>query len=285
MAGAMGLGGFPHFAGYPGAWPAALGFRMVDVPFSRTIGAGPGTSGELAIPTPVGLEKNGATLIKPFCPPYYRTMEEAVRAFVAYKYASGTGTFRDGGAATAWKDPARVQSGIPAYSEKTIEAVIAYCTYVYERYGRFPASSGPFTNLIAFQTHHLDDEFYTRHYRQGVLGQAYRGHDAAWHRAAAASHGGTRPATAGAGRVSKAGGARTSGAGSGQASSKGATAAARGQDAAKRDAVTRRGRTSSGSVDGQRTRASGGTGVRGGRSSSTKGTRGARATSKRRRSR
>src|SRR5262249_55079416 len=40
MAEALGLGGFPHFAAHPFAWFQALGFRMVDVPFSRTVGAG-----------------------------------------------------------------------------------------------------------------------------------------------------------------------------------------------------------------------------------------------------
>ena len=64
-------------------------------------------------PDPVGLERDGATLIKPYCPPYYRSMEEAVLAFVDYKYAHGRGTLRDGGAATGWEDAAAVQAGIP----------------------------------------------------------------------------------------------------------------------------------------------------------------------------
>jgi hypothetical protein len=181
--GAMGLGGFPHFAGYPGAWPAALGFRMLDVPFARTTGAdAPAGSDQLMVPTPIGLERDGTVLIKPFCPPYYRDMEEAVRAFIEYKYAQGTGTLRDGGAATAWTDGRAVQSGIPAYSERAVAATIAYCRYIHERYGRFPAASGPFTHLVAFQAHHLDPEFYARHYRAGVLTDAHRAHEEAWHR-------------------------------------------------------------------------------------------------------
>jgi len=108
-------------------------------------------------------------------------MEEAVRAFIDYKYAQGTGTFRDGGAATAWADGRGIQSKIPAYSEKAIAATIAYCRYIYERYGRFPASSGPFTNLVAFQAHHLDAEFYARYYRAGALTDTHRRHAATWH--------------------------------------------------------------------------------------------------------
>jgi hypothetical protein len=108
-------------------------------------------------------------------------MEAAVLAFIEYKYAPARGTFRDGGAATAWSDGRAVQSRIPAYSHEAIAATIAYCTYVYERYGRFPASSGPFYYLVAFQAHHLDPDFYARFYRPDVLGSSHRGHDTAWH--------------------------------------------------------------------------------------------------------
>lgn len=118
------------------------------------------------IPTAVGLERNGEVLLKPFCPPYYRNMREAVLAFVDYKYGAGRGTLRDGGAATAWQDGSRVQAGIPPYSDHAIEATIAYCDYVYRRYGRFPANSGPFRTLLAYQAHHLDREFYATFYKR-----------------------------------------------------------------------------------------------------------------------
>ncbi|HEU5102720.1 MAG TPA: hypothetical protein VFU22_27040 [Roseiflexaceae bacterium] len=117
------------------------------------------------MPTAVGLERDEAILLKPFCPPYYRDMEEAVLAYVDYKYAQGASTFRDGGAATAWRDGAAVQAGIPRPSDRTIAATIAYCDYVYRRYGRFPAANGPFRTVLAYQAHHLDQEFYSTFYQ------------------------------------------------------------------------------------------------------------------------
>jgi hypothetical protein len=149
---------------------------MEEIPFSRTIGAGrimkrliKASGKDLPVPTAVGLERDGETLIKPYCPPYYRKMEEAVHAFVDYKYGEGSGTLRDGGAATGWRDGRGVQAGIPRYSDEAIAATIAYSSYVYERYGRFPANSGPFRTVLAHQAHHLDPDFYDRYYSPGAL--------------------------------------------------------------------------------------------------------------------
>lgn len=184
MTQALGLGGFPHFAAHPFIWFDTLGFRMETIPFSRTIGAGPLMKGllkafnrDVPIPTAVGLEVGGEVLIKPFCPPYHRNMEDAVLAFVDYKYAQGQGTFRDGGVATGWQDGAAVQSRIPEYPDKAIAATIAYCEYVYRRYGRFPAKSGPFRSILAHQAHHLDLDFYERFYRPDVLSETQRQHE------------------------------------------------------------------------------------------------------------
>jgi hypothetical protein len=172
MAQALGLGGFPWFAAHPYAWQQALGFRVAELPFSRTIGAGPLVrtvlrmlGRDIAVPTAVGLEVDGTPLIRPFCPPYYRTVEEAVLAFVDYKCAEGRGTQHDGGAHTAWRDGAAVQAGIPRYSDRTIGAAVAYCDYLYQRYGRFPSGSGPFHTTLAYQAAQLDPAFYQRFYR------------------------------------------------------------------------------------------------------------------------
>ncbi|HEX6290865.1 MAG TPA: hypothetical protein VFZ66_16895 [Herpetosiphonaceae bacterium] len=186
MAEALGLSGFAHFAAYPFIWMQTLGFRMEPIPLSRTIGAGPLMAALLRalrrdtpVPTAVGLERDGVVLIKPFCPPYYRSMTEAVRAYVDYKFGAGRGTFRDGGAATAWRDGAAIQAAVPPPSEQAIAATIAYCEYVYRRYGRFPANSGPFRTILAYQAHHPDPDFYDRFYQPGVLSTAQRQHETA----------------------------------------------------------------------------------------------------------
>jgi hypothetical protein len=69
-----------------------------------------------------------------------------------------------------------VLAGIPRYSDKAIAATIAYCEYVYQRYGRFPAASGPFRTVLAYQAHHLDLDFYEKFYRPDTIGAAQRKH-------------------------------------------------------------------------------------------------------------
>lgn len=188
MTQALGLGGFTHYAADPAIWLQALGFRMRKVPASRVGGFRPLVSTvlralnkDVPVPTAVGLERDGQVLLKAFCPPYYRNMEEAVLAYVDYKYAQGRGTFRDGGQATAWQDGAGVQAGIPRYSDKAVEATIAYCEYVHKRFGRFPATSAPFRTLLAYQAHHLDLDFYSKFYRPEALSETQRRHEALWH--------------------------------------------------------------------------------------------------------
>lgn len=188
MSQAMGLGGFPHFVGHPFIWLQTLGFRMEQPLFSRVMGANclmkwvlKAVKKDLPIPTPVGLEINGKPLLTPFCPPYYPSMEKAVLAFVKYKFAEGSGTLRDGGAATAWSDGQQIQAGIPDYSDEAIAATIDYCEYLYGRYGRFPGTTGPFRTVLAYQAHHVDPDFYKHFYRSGVLIDTHQRHTASWH--------------------------------------------------------------------------------------------------------
>lgn len=171
MSAALDIGGFPYFAAHPYIWFQALGFRMEEIGVSKIIGAGALFSlilkmlnKNVKLPYAVGLESGGETLLKPYCPPYYESMEEAVRAFVQHKFDEDTGTMRSNASATGWKNPENILSRIPRYSERTIEATISYCEYIYNTYGRFPSASGPFRSTVAFQAHHPDREFYDKYY-------------------------------------------------------------------------------------------------------------------------
>jgi hypothetical protein len=66
---------------------------MQSLPASRYAGASlllsapaRGLRKDPSIAYPVGLEHDGCTLLQPFCPPYYKSMKDAVRAFVETKF-------------------------------------------------------------------------------------------------------------------------------------------------------------------------------------------------------
>ncbi len=182
MSQALGLGGFPNFARHEFGWFEALGFRMGAMPASRYFGASRLVSTLLAlfgrdrpVSYPLGLERNDDTLLKPYCPPYYATMAAAVRAYVEYKFGS-QGVFRGGAGNSGWREPATATSQIPAPSEGAIAATVAYCDYVYQRYGRFPAYSAPFRTVLGYQATHVDADFYDRFYRPEALTATQRDH-------------------------------------------------------------------------------------------------------------
>ena len=132
------------------------------------------------IPYALGLERGGAILLQPYCPPYYPSMKEAVRAVVETKYGA-RGLFRGGAAHSAWREPAAVTNAVAEISSAAVEATTAYCEYIYHRYGRFPAYMPPFRTVLGFQACHLDTEFYDRFYRAEALSETERCHMDRWH--------------------------------------------------------------------------------------------------------
>jgi len=125
------------------------------------------------IPYPIGLERDGEVLLKPFCPPYYRTMADAVRAVVEIKFGA-SGVFRSAGLGSAWSRHSEITSAIPPISDAAIAATIACCEYLWERYGRFPVYMPPYRTVLGFQACHLDGEFYDRFYQAEALGETQR---------------------------------------------------------------------------------------------------------------
>jgi hypothetical protein len=175
MTEALGLGGFPNFSNHDFSWFRALGFKMIDMPASQFLGmrglprlALKILSKDKPVPYPIGLEVNGETLLKPFIPPYFASMREAVEAVVDYKFGP-QGTYAR---ADSWKKS--VSPSVAKVSDETIEATVAYCEYLWTRYGRFPVHMPPFRTVLGFQAGHLDLEFYEKFYRPDAVGESQR---------------------------------------------------------------------------------------------------------------
>jgi hypothetical protein len=100
-------------------------------------------------------------------------MAEAVRAFVDYKFGA-RGVFRMGALTSGWRDPINATKQINAPSEAAVQATIAYCDYIYQRYERFPAYSAPFRTVLGYQATHVDVEFYDKFYKPEALSKTHR---------------------------------------------------------------------------------------------------------------
>ena len=136
MTEALGLGGFPNFARHEYSWFKAAGFRMQSMSASRYSGAPPFLATlarwlgkDPVLGYPVGLERDNQILLKPFCPPYYKSMEDAVHAFVQAKFGDD-GTYRGGIQQSAWRDSAssvRQDTGAERVGGRSYGRVLQLC--------------------------------------------------------------------------------------------------------------------------------------------------------------
>ncbi|MGH7792594.1 MAG: hypothetical protein ACREOB_09815, partial [Thermodesulfobacteriota bacterium] len=166
---AMGLGGWaftgllPHYALGVNPSYKGLGFRFITPEKSLRTMLGP---------LPVG--KDG--VFEALCPPYVKDMGEAVDKFLKIR-----GDFWKEGNPYPYQNPQGILDDEYHPSEVRIEIVKDFCTYVYENYGRFPAFLDPMFARLVFQAHHLDLEFYDRHYTEGAYTEVHKNHFKLWH--------------------------------------------------------------------------------------------------------
>ncbi len=198
---AMGLGGWihasvapPHLLGNPyESTQKGLGFTFQKPRFRLLDLLRWGTFLTKPRAHPVGL----ADLIQGMCPPYYKTMGDAVDAVIARKYGTRgiyedrdyfTGIFKgDGGE--------RYIREVPHYDPRIIDCVKDICTYIYETHGRFPAHvDAIYVPGVWLQVHHLDLDYYDKLF-QGGYTDTHRRHQELWHsqNGAAALETGKRP--------------------------------------------------------------------------------------------
>jgi hypothetical protein len=180
MAQALGIGGYCNYARNEYNWFQALGFTMQNMSSTKYAGVNPFLAffvrlmgQEFNFPFAVGLERNGEKLLTAYMPPNYPSMEAAVRAYIDYKFGAN-GMWRGQTNNTDWKNPQATSQAVKPPSEAAIQATIAYCDYVYKRYGRFPAYAAPFRTVIAYQATHVDVDFYDQFYKSSALTETQR---------------------------------------------------------------------------------------------------------------
>jgi hypothetical protein len=107
-------------------------------------------------------------VLEGFCPPF-KSLEQAVDEIATLKWGP-EGIYGKKG-----YDLPR-----PGFYDSITDVVKAYCTYVYETYGRFPKYSDAMFVPILAQIHHLDMSFYQTLLPE-YLNDADSKHVSEWH--------------------------------------------------------------------------------------------------------
>jgi hypothetical protein len=163
------LGGEKHWHEMGGEGPCgSLGFTFHRVPDGAPVGAGE----EL----PVGL----AGVFEGACPPFHPDMDAAVDFVLDLRWGE-TGIFSaPEKQQIPWRS-SEVAHAVPRPSDEAIEATKTLCRYIWNTYGRFPATIDPFLMTVWYQAAHLDVDFYDRYYPPEALPGHVRSHMHDWH--------------------------------------------------------------------------------------------------------
>ena len=179
---AMGLGGHPFSGGkgrvtmggerywheIGGSGPCgSLGFTMHQIPDDAPLGAGESI--------PVGLPG----ILEGAIPPFFKSMDAAVDSVVDIRWGKH-GLFSDESRAIPWTNR-QVIDQMPRPGDEAIAATKVMCNYIWETYGRFPATIDPMLMTVWYQAQHLDLDFYAKYYPAEVIPDRVRNHMHDWH--------------------------------------------------------------------------------------------------------
>jgi hypothetical protein len=114
-----------------------------------------------------------------YCPPHYPDMRAAVEAFCERKFGPG-GPFHPD-TPGPWKESAKVRGSAQVHSEAFRSCVAHMAQYILERYGKFPGTVPTLFIMNYLQAHHLDLDFYDRHFGPGAYLETHARHLERWH--------------------------------------------------------------------------------------------------------
>ena len=177
VAHSMGLGGWIHastpspyvFERDPSKGTFGLAFRMQQPKNWRRWPPLPAP-----LPNPVGLDG----VLEALCPPYVKSMDEAVDAVVGEKYGPAGAYGNEAVFSRAYRERPYGREFIKNAGRATPEAIEyakEICNYVYDTYGRFPAHVNAFhVPGVWIQFSHLELEYYRKYFEPSLYQQQAR---------------------------------------------------------------------------------------------------------------
>lgn len=170
MLQAMGLGGWM----YNGVDRHSV-FGVSGDPRNKGLGFLAASREDWPTPNPTGLPG----IFEAHCPPHFFSMREAVESVMVRKFGPG-GPFHQS-TPGPWSDTAKVRQSAQIHSEEFKECVVTIADYIWNRFGKFPATIPSVFCLMYLQAHHLDLEFYDKYYRPGSYLNTHANHFHDWH--------------------------------------------------------------------------------------------------------
>jgi hypothetical protein len=133
------------------------------------------TNDHWSIPNPTGLPG----VFEGYCPPHYKDMREAVEALAKRKFAQG-GVYNLE-TPGPWKDSTKVRSSAKPFTTEIKECVALQAQYIYDTYGKFPATIPSIFLLTYLQAQHIDLDFYDHYFKPGAYLSTHTNHMRKWH--------------------------------------------------------------------------------------------------------
>jgi hypothetical protein len=171
MLQALGLGGWM----YDGIDRHAV-FGISGDPEAPGLGFKFQTDARWTLPNPLGIPN----IFEAMCPPNFTDMRSAVEALAFRKFGKG-GPFHPD-TPGVWKDTRQVRTSPQGYTDEFKDCVTLQAQYVFDKFGKIPATSPSLLCLMYLQAHHLDLDFYDHYFDPGAYLQTHKDHMEKWHR-------------------------------------------------------------------------------------------------------
>ncbi|BCD96493.1 hypothetical protein [Marinagarivorans cellulosilyticus] len=169
MLQAMGLGGWM----YDGINPISVLGASGD-PEVPGFGFSSETNSQWPVPNVTGLKG----VFEGHCPPFFPDMRSAVDAVTKRKFGDA-GPF-NANTNGPYKNSSKVRGSAAGHNEHFAECVALMAQYVYDTFGRFPATVPSIYALMYLQAHKLDTDFYDKHFEAGGYLKTHANHHKNW---------------------------------------------------------------------------------------------------------
>jgi len=113
------------------------------------------------------------------CPPHYKDMRAAVESLSERKF--GPGGPYNSNTPGPYKNNAGVRKSGEVHNEEFKECVTTIAQYIYDAFGKFPATVPSIFAMMYLQTHHLDIDFHNEHFTEGAYLETHAEHMKSWH--------------------------------------------------------------------------------------------------------